>query len=444
MSGFQDGFDPIETARTIEGSYRNYIATTVHFANNELQGKLEDILAEPGYLARGPFLEAAPPYMGSKTPRELVASGDLCEGMLCLGNGDAKRFDPDRKLYEHQVRALKLARAGHNYIVTTGTGSGKTECFLLPILDDILREFEKSGPKPGVRAMVIYPMNALANDQLKRLRELLEGLPITFGRYTGDTPDSQNKAEERWVEENADSDQERLPNELISREVMRRTPPNILLTNYSMLEYLLLRPEDDPFFARASGSAWRHIAIDEAHMYSGALGTEISYLLRRLKARIGVGSGTRCPLHCYATSATMGSKDDLPKIAQFAANLFGEPFVTEGETDVVVGTPDSPVEDLRPVWGTLPLAVWGELRRILDAEQADGSALNALLEKHVPHAEHEMLTSAPTLALGLGRVLLGEGSTDKLVRRMAVDLLDLTPLDGSDAIASLGIEGLVQ
>lgn len=100
------------------------------------------------------------------------------------------------------------------------------------------------------------------------------------------------------------------------------------------------------------------------------------------------------------------------------------------------------MQDLRPVWGTLPLSVWGELRRIFDAEQADCAALNALLEKHVPHAEYEMLTSAPTLALGLGRVLLGEGSTDKLVRRMAVDLLDLTPLDGSDAIASLGIEGL--
>lgn len=100
------------------------------------------------------------------------------------------------------------------------------------------------------------------------------------------------------------------------------------------------------------------------------------------------------------------------------------------------------MQDLRPVWGTLPLSVWDELRRIFDAEQADCAALNALLEKHVPHTEYEMLTSAPTLALGLGRVLLGEGSTDKLVRRMAVDLLDLTPLDGSDAIASLGIEGL--
>lgn len=442
MSRFKDGFDPIETARTIEESYRGYIATTIHFANTDLQAKLESILAEPAYLARGPFLEAAPPYMGKATPRELVDAGELCPSMLRLGNGNVEHFDPDRKLYEHQVRALGLARAGRNYIVTTGTGSGKTECFLLPILDDILREFEESGFKPGVRAMVIYPMNALANDQLKRLRKLLEGLPITFGRYTGDTAKTQSEAEKRWAEENADSDQERLPNELISREEMRKTPPNILLTNYSMLEYLLLRPEDAPFFSKEAGGAWRHIAIDEAHMYSGALGTEIAYLLRRLKARIGIGAGTGQPLHCYATSATMGSKDDLAKIAQFAADLFGEPFATEGDVDVIVGTPDSPVKDLRPVWGTLPLDVWGGLRDLLDAEPVDAAALGAFLDGYLPRAEYEMLKDAPTPALGLGRVLLGEGSTDKLVRRMAVDLLDLTPQDGTDAIAGLGIEGL--
>ena len=118
---------------------------------------------------------------------------------------------------------------------------------------------------------------------------LLEGTDITFGRYTGDTEETESKALPKWKEENPGQD--KLPNEIISREEIRKNPPNILLTNYSMLEYLLLRPEDAPLFGGAFGANWRHIAIDEAHIYSGALGTEIAYLLRRLKARIESETG---------------------------------------------------------------------------------------------------------------------------------------------------------
>ena len=260
MSEFSDGFDPIETARAIEESYRGYIASTIHFSDKEYQSQLEAILARPGYLAKGPFLEGAPPYKADKSVRELVDEGVFCRSMLTLGGGDPQHFDPDRKLYAHQVRAACKARKGRNYIVTTGTGSGKTECFLYPIIDDILREIEQFGPQPGVRAMILYPMNALANDQLKRLRELLVGTNITFGRYTGDTWQEHAEALRQWNEENPDS--EHLPNELISRDEMRATPPNILLTNYSMLEYLLLRPDDASFFSGAFAAGWRHVAID--------------------------------------------------------------------------------------------------------------------------------------------------------------------------------------
>lgn len=437
MGEHEDRFDPIETARAIESSYRGYIASTIHFSDDGLQRQLEEILDEPGYLAKGPFLEAAPPYLGAETPRELVVSGEFCQGMLGLGNGNPARFDPDRRLYRHQVRAIRLARARRNYIVTTGTGSGKTECFLLPILDDILREFETSGPQAGVRALIIYPMNALANDQLKRLRELLEGVPITFGRYTGDTANKQAEAEAKWREENPST--VRLPNELISREVMRRTPPNILLTNYSMLEYLLLRPEDSSFFSGAFGRSWRHIAIDEAHMYSGSLGTEIAYLLRRLKARIVSGAHESLDLRCYATSATMGSREDLGKVAEFAADLFGEPF---GADDVVVGVRDSPVTDLRPSWGALPLEGWGTLRQALSGEGDTRGSVADALGALVPPDEYDRFFGASNHKVGLGRVLLGEDSTEKLVRVMGESLLDLTPRGDGGAMESLGIEGL--
>lgn len=412
-------FNPIATARKIERSYRDYIASTIHFDDAEFQKQLEDILAKPGYLSKGPFLEAAPPYKASVCVADLVEEGLLCRSMLSLGDGDPKAFDPQRKLYKHQEQAIRYAAAGRNYAVVTGTGSGKTECFLLPILNDILSEFEQHGPSAGVRAMILYPMNALANDQLKRLRQLLKGTDITFGRYTGDTKKKQNKAEQKWQEENPGK--ELMPNEIISRERIRENPPNILLTNYSMLEYLLLRPEDAPLFGSAFGSKWRHIAIDEAHIYSGTLGTEIAFLIRRLKARIAIETGKTPALHCYATSATIGSKEDMPKVATFAQSLFGEPFGSDPDSlDVITSDKDLPQDELDlPAWGMLPPGTWIALRDLVaDHERIDRDAvIRKLIDAGVPPAIMRRMDDKPVL-LGLGSILLGEASTARLIQRL--------------------------
>lgn len=431
-------FNPIATARKIERSYRDYIASTIHFDDAKLQKQLEDILAKPGYLAKGPFLEAAPPYKASVCVADLVEEGLLCRSMLDLGNGDPKAFDPQRKLYKHQEQAIRHAAEGRNYAVVTGTGSGKTECFLFPILNDILSEFEQQGPSAGVRAMILYPMNALANDQLKRLRTLLKGTDITFGRYTGDTEKTQDKAKQKWQEENPGK--ELMPNEIISRERIRENPPNILLTNYSMLEYLLLRPEDAPLFSSAFGSKWRHIAIDEAHIYSGTLGTEIAFLIRRLKARIAIETGKTPALHCYATSATIGSEEDMPKVATFAQDLFGEPFSSDpASLDVITSDKDLPQDALDPqAWGMLPPRTWIALRDLVaDHEHINRDALiHELTGAGVPAAIMQRMENKPAL-LGLGSVLLGEASTARLVRRLdrPFDLTDesnLISLDSND------------
>lgn len=432
-------FNPIETARKVEDSYREYIATTIHFDDADLQKQLETILCEPGYLAKGPFLEAAPPYRKDKTVADLVDEGLLCKGMMSLGGGEARNFDPYRPLYVHQVKAIEKSVAGRNYAVVTGTGSGKTECFLLPILNDILTEFEKSGRSAGVRAIILYPMNALANDQLKRLRQLLKGTDITFGRYTGDTEEKESVALRKWKDENPD--QTRLPNEIISREKIRENPPNILLTNYSMLEYLLLRPEDAPLFEGAFGANWRHIAIDEAHVYSGALGTEIAYLLRRVKARIESETGELPKLHCYATSATIGSEEDMPKVAKFARDLFGEPFSGDpADLDVITSEKDQPQDalDEKP-WGTLSLDTWAELRRELsDPENANVEDIRSTLASGGAPEEVVARLDGESPLMGLGKILLGESSAAKLVRRCE-RLFDLTDLD---TIEELEIEGL--
>lgn len=432
-------FNPIETARKVEDSYREYIATTIHFDEADLQKQLETILCEPGYLAKGPFLEAAPPYRKDKTVAELVDEGLLCKGMMSLGGGETHNFDPYRPLYVHQVKAIEKSVAERNYAVVTGTGSGKTECFLLPILNDILSEFEKSGRSAGVRAMILYPMNALANDQLKRLRQLLKGTDVTFGRYTGDTEEKESVALRKWKDENPD--QTRLPNEIISREKIRENPPNILLTNYSMLEYLLLRPEDAPLFEGAFGANWRHIAIDEAHVYSGALGTEIAYLLRRVKARIESETGELPKLHCYATSATIGSEEDMPKVAIFAQDLFGEVFSSDpANLDVITSEKDQPQDalDEKP-WGTLSLDTWAELRRELsDPENASVEDIRSTLTSGGAPEEVVARLDGESPLMGLGKILLGESSAAKLVRRCE-PLFDLTDLD---TIEELEIEEL--
>lgn len=432
-------FNPIATARIIEQSYREYIASTIHFDNKELQAQLEGILSKTGFLSKGPILEAAPPYHKDETPAQLIEDGILCKSMSTLGGGDPRLFDLDRPLYAHQVQAIKKAVQGRNYAVVTGTGSGKTECFLLPILNSILKEFEADGVTPGVRAMILYPMNALANDQLKRLRELLKGTDITFGRYTGDTEEEPKKAVAKWLEENPGA--EPLPNEILSRREIRENPPHILLTNYSMLEYLLLRPEDAPLFGSVFGQHWRHLAIDEAHIYSGSLGTEIAYLIRRLKARISSECGKHIALQCYATSATIGTKEDMPKVAEFASDLFGEPFSSDpADLDVITSTQDRAENALDPTcWGTLDLDCWADLNKCLNnPDSVSEESLRELLSQHDVPANIIARMDGSSPLLGLGKVLLGEETTRRIVKKC------VTPLDLTDyaAIDSLRIDGI--
>lgn len=316
---------PLEATNAIRSAYTNYILTSNPVRQPDLYEKLREELSKDDYLVKGPFLEGAPPYRSGATILELVDEGLLSPQLLKLSD----ELPPSRPLYKHQEAAIRLAQQQRNMIVATGTGSGKTESFMLPILNALLREEEEGTiGQPGVRALLLYPMNALANDQVKRLRHLLKPFPnVTFGRYTGETRNTEVEAKERYVSQFGD--QEILPNEMLSREHMRETPPHILLTNYAMLEYLLLRPSDCSFFDNATGKHWKFLVLDEAHTYNGASGIEVGMLIRRLKDRIGKAG----QLQCIATSATIGSgRADFPEAARFATELFGEKFEWD-ETD---------------------------------------------------------------------------------------------------------------
>jgi ATP-dependent helicase YprA (DUF1998 family)/uncharacterized Zn finger protein (UPF0148 family) len=313
--------NPIAATKLISESYFSYLTTTFKLQNESLQNQFRANLTEKSRFIKGPILEATPEFEKGKNILELIDEGIIPQAFLRLNN-DALPLE--RSLYKHQEIAIRKILAGkRNVVVATGTGSGKTESFLIPILSDLLGELSAGTLDPGVRALLLYPMNALANDQIKRLRELLKSCPeITFGRYTGETEQEFGKAYEKYIEV---FEEEPLKNELISRTQMKKTPPHILLTNYAMLEYLLLRPEDSVFFDGPYAGKWKYIVIDEAHTFSGAKGIETAMLLRRLKDRVLAGRMDK--IQCIASSATLGrGMEEAFEISQFAQRLFGEPF----------------------------------------------------------------------------------------------------------------------
>jgi hypothetical protein len=338
--------NPIEMACEIEERYQRYLKTTFYFKDKVLRDSFEDALAS-GHLSKGPFLEATPIFKRGQTPRSMfpdLLGSQPDEGFLEAVQGL-------RPLYKHQEEAIRKVLNSQNVVVATGTGSGKTEAFLYPILLHLYQEFRSGNLSPGVRALILYPMNALANDQRERLAappgpqtdpgilwtlsKFNSPFQFTFGQYIGETPEDETDSRRHANDHKAN----RLPGELVFRSEMRKTPPHILLTNYSMLEYLLLRPDDSPLFDKGQAKWWTFLVLDEAHQYRGSRGIEMAMLLRRLKQRLREG-GRSESFRCIATSATLvGGDVDISVVADFASDLFGEKFHPEnvilGETELI-------------------------------------------------------------------------------------------------------------
>ncbi len=321
-------FNPIFAAEEIKNSYIDYITTTFEMADQEYSSLLKEALQKEGVIAKGPYLDIGGSYETGHTLSWLIRMGQVSQLFEKLEPvpEHERELKLERPLYFHQETALKKAVHGQSLVITTGTGSGKTESFLLPILNHILSEIEAETLNPGVRAIIIYPMNALANDQMKRMRTLLKNYPaIRYGVYNGNTPHKKRDALNEYRRTHktaAGTPLEPLQNECISREEMQSEPPHILITNYSMLEYMMLRPKDDAVF---SGAKLKFIVLDEAHIYKGATGMETSLLMRRLRARISRPNEVQYIL----TSATLGSQDADEEIIRFAEKLTGACFSSD-------------------------------------------------------------------------------------------------------------------
>lgn len=317
-------FDILKASNSITGKYIRYLKTMFDIDNPDYKEMFDKKLEELESFSKGPYLDVVDSFESGKTIKQLIDDGVL--------NRDFEFVESiyNKTLYKHQEVSVMSASSGKNIVVSTGTGSGKTESFLIPVLNSIMNERKASGHlDAGVRALLIYPMNALANDQISRLRKLLKDYPyITFGSYTGQTEEKYGKALSKYKSLN--SNNEPLKNELISREQMKETPPHILITNYSMLEYLMLRPKDNSLFQGEYSNHWKYVVLDEAHTYSGSTGIEVSMLLRRLNAYLNNPN-----LQYILTSATLGSENTNDDVATFASRLCNSDFYSD---DVIRAT----------------------------------------------------------------------------------------------------------
>ncbi len=324
-------FNIIEASKNISNKYQRYLKTMFDIKDEDYKKTFNKRLEESKAFEKGPYLDVTNSFAKGRNLEQLIQAGVISSDFRKI-----KRLYNIPNLHYHQEQALLKAIKGENLIVSTGTGSGKTESFLLPVINELMREKENGTLTSGVRALIIYPMNALANDQIDRLRKTFIEYPeITFGCYTGQTRNHEKTSSkekgaiDQYLELNSKRTddvrlQKPLKNERLSRDSMKEDPPHILITNYAMLEYLMLRPEDNVFFDGPTSKYWKYIILDEAHTYKGSTGIEVSMLLRRLMAQLNNPN-----LQFILTSATLGDEDSNKDVVSFAENLCSVKFKEE-------------------------------------------------------------------------------------------------------------------
>lgn len=289
---------PSVLSQHVEQGVKDFLRTTFPVTTPFFAGVLERLLEGPGNVFKGPYLDIQLPFQQTKGVTE---------------------YFPDLPMpyppYLHQEKAFQRlsGEKPKATIVATGTGSGKTECFLYPILEYCYRHRSE----PGIKAILIYPMNALAADQAERLAKLIHTSKlwghVTAGIYVG----QKEKDPSMFMQ----------PDRLISdKATLRLSPPDILLTNYKMLDYLLIRPNDKPLWLQNNPETLRFLVVDELHTFDGAQGSDLGCLIRRLKARLSIEPGNLC---CVGTSATLGSGDGPDELLAYSSAVFGETFTTE-------------------------------------------------------------------------------------------------------------------
>ena len=326
--------NPIAYTENVVRSFLRYQLTAYPFADPGLHRQMRELLSldrtRRSPLLKGPYVSLSRPFRDGCAVESLVAEGVLHPHLR-------ERIPAAiTHLRSHQEQAIRAIAAGRTTLISTGTGSGKTECFLYPIVSQCLRLRDQGAP-PGISAVIVYPMNALAEDQLMRLRGLLAGTGIPFGIYVGKTPEGEAdvagvrlrpgasradyEARLRRAQREGSGETVYPAEEVCSRQMMRAPgrQPRVLLTNVKQLELLLTRQQDIELFAAARLD---FLVFDEAHTFTGALGAETACLIRRLRAFCATE-----PDHttCVAASATIVDDREPAAARSFAARFFGVP-----------------------------------------------------------------------------------------------------------------------
>ena len=319
---------PATISENVKQQILHYIGATFDFRDKEAEYALDKFLRDPDKgLFKGPWLQVKRPY---RTASE--------------GSIPPFDIDPGFHPYKHQflswLRLSSKEKEPQSTMVTTGTGSGKTECFMFPVLDHCLRA--KNNGQKGIKALIMYPMNALAADQERRLAATIWNMPelkkgkLTVGLYTGRfDPNDPSKGKDSGHRKMAEN------HGISNRKEMKQNPPDILLTNYKMLDFLLIRPEDQDLWRYNNEDVLKYLILDELHTYDGAQGSDVACLIRRLKERLNITPGKLCVVGTSATIENRSDDSDKPagyadttesgkdSLAYFASTLFEEKVTAE-------------------------------------------------------------------------------------------------------------------
>lgn len=401
--------DVFSLDRRLIAEYSAFARSFTKIRSWDIAEQVERIYAE-GRFWPEPLVSINPHFQKGPSLAELVKAGDLCPDIERVFRVDGKPIT----LYKHQSQAVAKARQEQSFVVTTGTGSGKSLCFFVPIIDAALRARSREAGTQRTRAIVIYPMNALANSQMKELDKFLKESDVpesrrpTFARYTG-----QESREER--------------------EAVSQNPPDILLTNFMMLELLMTRqdPLDQQVIANAEGLDF--IVLDELHTYRGRQGADVAMLVRRLRDRLCRG---RAPV-CIGTSATMasegGPESRSAAVAQVASRLFGSTISPDSVIDESLERATDPSVKLGPQLSEYLKTYFknnAALDRTDDALKHDPFA--AWIELRMGLEDGQKLTRRPPMKLSEAGKLLHDdtGEDEKRCRSRLQAMLSAMSLPG--------------
>lgn len=517
--------NPVVVFNYLREMYLRYVDSPFDLRYPDLVQERKQIIDQDGRIYRHPLIEAVPAYRKSKEVFSKIFHASLdpmwpdtvindLADFVSLG-----LFPPERQPYTHQQEVFTESVVHRNdVIVTTGTGSGKTECFFLPIAAALIHESASwSTPGPAnpqhdwwrhqtvqgrqrrwvprvsqrahetrpaaVRALILYPLNALVEDQLGRLRDGFDGANVQswldqnrggnhfyFGRYTGRTPVSGNRTQSKTAQlrdelRSIDQDTKQVGgtsaerffqhldgSEMWSRWDMQDSPPDILVTNYSMLNIMLMRAVDSPIFDQtrhwleADSSNVFHLVVDELHTYRGTAGTEVAYILRVLFDRLGIAPDSD-QLRVIASSASLaGDQSSLEYLEGFFSRTRSRFRIVSGEIDppdlsatAVISTHGPALRQLEQSAG-LTDGYIGELaaRQFVEDVGYPGSIDNLTTEQMIASAlEHIRASDAVRLACTLEEE--PEKSVPSTVQQLARFIFPKQP----DNDAQLAVSGLL-